>query len=142
MNNLSKDSPHTPLQKSQSVADLAWHPIGRGIGAGIVTAVITNKSFFSNGFIYGGISGLTNLALRPMRKKINERVISSEAKALNHLFFVIAPWIVSAGIMSQAYRGTNIAIFRINPYIGVGTAFMVEAFGSINRELLRTEQKS
>lgn len=117
----------------------AWHPFGRGIGAGIVTMAFTNFAFRS-GFIYGSVSGLTNLALRPIYKKIDEQTTSPEAKALNYIFSSTLPWAASAGIMHQAYKATGHSFFRLNPFVALGTAAAVEFFAYANRGLLKDKK--
>lgn len=119
----------------------AWHPIGRGIGTGTVTALFT-EHLFRSGFIFGAVSGLANIAFRPIYKKIDQKITSPEAKGVNYIFSSIIPWVASAGIIHQAYKTTGHALFRMHPTAALGTAAVVECFAYANRDLLEDKKSS
>ncbi|MCB1112206.1 MAG: hypothetical protein H7A37_03415 [Chlamydiales bacterium] len=113
----------------------AWHPIGRGIGTGFACTLFTAATSFETGFVYGGISGLANVALRPIFKKINKGTTSPEVKAVNYLFSLTLPWMASAKIMHHFYRSTGNALFHLNPTVAIGTGIAAAYFNRANRDL-------
>lgn len=126
------------FDRTQTPLFWVFHPFGRGIGVGAITWLFTNSTF-SNGFIYGGLSGLTNLGLRIVRKEACFEIKSPEAKAVTHLFHSIFTWTVSASIMHFAYKQTGNVLFRNNPKVAIGTAIATEVFGYANRDLILTK---
>lgn len=115
-----------------------WHPIGRGIGAGVIADIFTKATLFRTGFIYGGVSGLANIALRPTFKRIKENEAQTCAPPTKkaYLYSKIIPWAVSVGFMHTAYKLTGFTPLRIKPSVAVGIALGVEYFAFANLDLL------
>lgn len=131
-NNTATDGYHSPSY-------WAWHPIIRGLSAGVITEIFSITTPFPSGLIYGGISGFTNIAFRPICRKIDEKIISPEAKATNYLFSITMPWAVSAAIMRHTYKATGNALFRISPAAAVGTAVVIGLWSNVNDDLLESK---
>ena len=114
----------------------------RGVGSGIANVIyesvhkLGNPLCYETGFIYGGISGLTNLALRPVYKRIDSKINSAELKTVNYIFSTVTSWTISGGIMHQLYKQTGRELFRVHPGSAIGIAILAGIFGSVNNDLL------
>lgn len=121
----------------------AFHPIGRGVGAGLVCDLFSTTPAFSTGFIYGALSGSVNMAIRPLVKdQLEKTKLAPEHKALAAVTAVSAPWAVSAGIMHQLHRISGRSLFKVNPVAAVASAIAVEYMGYANDDLLGKKPKT
>ncbi len=119
----------------------AFHPVGRGIGAGAAAELFTNSTTFKSGFVYGCLSGLTNVTIRSLfGKKLNDDSASPEAKALKSIAVDGACWGTSYAVMQQLAKMTNNAFLKMRaaPALGIGLAGVV--FGYANNDLLSTKR--
>lgn len=116
----------------------AVHPFYRGLGAGIVAKLlnpdIQSNAPFSMGFIYGGIAGVANVAVRPLMERLAE--IENPASRVTALFAASAiPWITSYYVMKASCAKTNRAIFYITPGSAISVALVIQFFGWVNNDL-------
>ncbi len=128
-------------QPIYEVYSLASHPYNRGLVAGLFNHVLsqTNGNFIP-GFFFGAISGVTNVALRGVCKRIDARTASVPAKVVNYIFATTMPWAMSVGIMHMLYKSTDNMCFRIHGDIALGAAFATEVCAASNLDLLGPEK--
>lgn len=116
----------------------ARHPFGRGFGAGVIYKIFSRsvEMPFRSGGMFGMISGVFNVATRPLAEKVNEKTKSHpEVQALSYLTTAAIPWAAAALTMNQLFIKTGKPMFRLTSGAAIGTAVLVEVFGYANHDL-------
>lgn len=120
----------------RTAAFWAWHPFGRGIAAGYISSVLTNlETPFRTGGLLGVISGLYNIATRPLIQKLLEKNNSPEVKGLSLFSLSLLPWAAAAMTMQQLHIKTGKPLFKMTTGSVVINTLVVSVFGYANDDL-------
>lgn len=122
--------------KESDTAFWCWHPFGRAIASGVASFVFTQTTSFKTGFVYGGISGLTNLAIHPVAKTICNNTDSTHIKSLTYMSVQTLPWICSYYATQKLNVLYPNSLFAVNHRVATGLTIAGAIFGYANSDLM------
>jgi hypothetical protein len=122
----------------------AFHPVRRALGTGILSRVFFRLTAtpFSTAAIYGGMSGVANVAAHVAFKNMfNYEHASPEARTMIFWLCSVTPWVCSALTMRHIYKTKGTHLFALKNSTAVGLGLAVEFLSVANDELLKPPKK-